>query len=388
MKVGILWKHDSLGDYSLRDTEKLTAAVGGNSGNIAFVYAIKNSLANEMRHYAWHTHPDVLKRECDIIVIPCANQLGKHTDFGDLAGRLRKSERPIVAIGLGAQANNLGDKVEISDGTIDWARAIHENRPTPNHSNIYTRGPFTTDVLASIGVPDAFTGGCPSHFINKRIDLGQSIQDRWDSLFLPRSISVAAGHQAWVKFTDIEHQLATLISDDIYPGQYVVQSALEMIRISRNDFLGIEESLLVKIKNYILPHYSLDEFKAWCSRYAKSFYDVPSWMDSLRRYDLVIGQRYHGVALGLQTGVMGLTVTIDSRTQELCEQTGVPYVDARTLTGPITRARLKRNIIHFDGAAYDRHRVLKAANFVTFLQNNGLTPTSELLALSSADKAS
>lgn len=74
---------------------------------------------------------------------------------------------------------------------------------------------------------------------------------------------------------------------------------------------------------------------------------------------------------------MGLTITIDSRTRELCENTGVPFVEAEALTGPITRSKLKK-LIKFDPAAYDKHRAQAAAKYIKFLEENRLQPASFL----------
>jgi polysaccharide pyruvyl transferase WcaK-like protein len=122
-----------------------------------------------------------------------------------------------------------------------------------------------------------------------------------------------------------------------------------------------------------VPHYTFEEFKAWARTYVRSYYDVPAWMDTLRRHDLTVGSRYHGVALALQAERMGLTVTIDSRTRELCENTGVPHISATDLTGPITRASLKK-MIKFDPDAYDRHRSAAASRYLEFLVSNKLEP--------------
>lgn len=63
----------------------------------------------------------------------------------------------------------------------------------------------------------------------------------------------------------------------------------DMIKISRGDFDTIEEKVLQNIRKHTALHYSLKEFKSWCGTYARSFYDVPAWMDTLRRHDLSVG---------------------------------------------------------------------------------------------------
>jgi hypothetical protein len=380
MRVGLLWQAENMGLYSNASFENLYKGIGHNNGNLAFVHAIRSTIADPVKFFAWHTKPDVLARECDVIVIPCANQLGKHTDLGAMADTLATANLPVVAIGLGAQAESLSVDVEVSEGTLRWAQEINAHR-VAGQPNIYTRGPYTSAQLDRLGITGSVVGGCPSHFINPNEKLGQEIQARWEAQPYPRRISVCAGHQAWKKRTTLEHQLIELIHDEVCPGQYVVQSMQDMIRISRGRFDDIEEKVLNDIQQYTVPHYTREEFKTWANKYAVSFYDVPAWMDSLRRHDLAIGSRYHGVALAIQAGVLGLTVAIDSRTEELCAQTGVPYVRAEDITGPITRRLLKEKYIQFDGVRYDDFRRERAANYVNFLKANGLNPVKALLVL-------
>lgn len=376
LRVAILWKYPELGLYSNSGFDDLFNGVGHNNGNLAFVYAIASHIENPKQFFGWSTSAETLKGNADIVVIPCANQLGRHTDYGAMADNLEKSGLPIVAIGLGAQADSYEKDVELTDGTLRWAQVIAKSK-VASSSNIYTRGAYTSKQLDKLGLTGSVVGGCPSYFINRKPGLGQKIHARWSQVGLPRSLSVAAGHQAWMKTREIEHQLISLMMDPIAPGQYVVQSMAEMVKMSRGIFDGIDPHGLKGLHNHTVPHYSFEEFKAWCRNHVRSFYDVPAWMDSLRRYDLAVGTRYHGVALALQAEQMGITITIDSRTRELCENTGVPHVDADRLTTPITRVNLKK-LINFDPTAYDLHRSQGASKYLDFLIANRLQPAAFL----------
>ena len=376
LRVAILWKYPELGLYSNAGFDYLFNGVGHNNGNLAFVHAIASHIKNPTKFFGWSTSAETLRSNADIVVIPCANQLGRHTDYGAMADNLEKSGLPLVAIGLGAQANSYEHDIELTDGTLRWARAIAQSNRSSS-SNIYTRGAYTSGQLDKLGLSGSVAGGCPSYFINQEPGLGQKIHKKWSQMGLPRSLSVAAGHQAWMNTREIEHQLISLMMDPIAPGQYVVQSMAEMVKISRGIFDGIDPHGLKGLHNHTVPHYSFEEFKTWCRNHVRSFYDVPAWMDSLRRYDLAVGTRYHGVALALQAEQMGLTITIDSRTRELCENTGVPHIDAEQLTAPITRVSLKK-LINFDPNAYDQHRSTCAARYLDFLIANRLQPADFL----------
>jgi len=375
-RVALLWQNQNLGLYSNLGFDDLYKGVGHNNGNLAFVYAAASHVDNPTKFLPWHASVETLRKQADIIVIPCANQIGKHTELGTMATKLEEAGLPIVAIGLGAQADSYEHDVEPTEGTLRWAHSLANNAAS-SYPNIYTRGAYTTSQLEKLGVRGAMTGGCPSYFINQSANLGRKIHKNWRAHDLPRGISVAGGHQAWGKYREIEHQLISLMMDPIAPGQYVVQSMGDMIKISRGDFDAVEEKVLDNIHRHTVPHYSREEFKNWCKIYAKSFYDVPAWMDSLRNYDLVVGSRYHGIALALQAERMGLTITIDSRTRELCENTSVPNIAGLDMTYPLTRTSLKK-AIQFDPAAYDTHRSEAAGRYVQFLEKNNIKPAKFL----------
>lgn len=375
-RVALLWQNQTLGLYSNSPFDDLYKGVGHNNGNLAFVYAIASQIQNPTKFLPWHASVEALQKNADIIVIPCANQIGKHTDLGTMAEKLEAANLPVVAIGLGAQADDYEHDVAVSPGTLKWAQVLAKLAISPS-ANIYTRGAYTTSQLEKLGIAGAMTGGCPSYFTNQKPGLGQKIYANWTKNPIPRAISVAAGHQSWVKTREIEHQLIALMMDPLAPGQYVVQSMGDMIKISREDFDAIDPKVLDTIHKHTVPHYTLDEFKSWCRNYARSFYDVPSWMDTLRRHDLTVGSRYHGIALALQAERMGLTVTIDSRTRELCENTSVPYIATAELNFPITRNSLKK-AIKFDPDAYDKHRATAAARYIGFLEANRIKPAAFL----------
>jgi hypothetical protein len=293
-------------------------------------------------------------------------------------------EVPIIAIGLGAQSKSLQDDVVVNDGTLNWLRVISSK--SDSSSNIWTRGPYSATQLNRLGIKNVTVGNCPSHFINDCVDLGKRIDRAWKAAPLPRGISVAGGNQSWKKIRNIEHQLVSLIDDPLYKGQYVVQSSIDMLKIAREDFESISPDKIESIRSHINPHYTLDEFKIWCRNFARVYLDVVAWMDSLRQYDLTIGPRYHGTALAMQAERMALCIAIDSRTEELCIQTGVPFVKAEEISHtPITRNKIK-SLINFDPDNYDKLRYERAAAYVNFLESNGLQPADFLKRIASFHK--
>lgn len=384
MRIGFLWTVKSPGLYSVAPFDDLYKYVGCNNGNLVFVDALERHFVGDYVRFPWHAPAARINESCDVVVIPSANQLGRHSDLGALAASLSKVTCPIVAIGLGAQARSVEDDVELSEGTAAWLDVLLENGARHGIQNIYTRGPYTTAQIEKLTGAKVQSGGCPSHFLSDDPQLGQSVWRNWTKADLPRGIVVAGGHQGWAEVRRIEHQLIGLMMDPLFPGIYVPQSMGDMIKISRNEFDTIEPEILEQIRRHTTPHYTLDEFKSWANRFARTYYDVPAWSDDLRRHDLAIGARYHGTALALQTAVMGCTVTIDSRTEELCRETGVPCVSAAQLTGPITRTTLKNDLIRFDADRYDALRKEKCGRYLDFVEGCGLRPAPYLRTIAQA----
>lgn len=377
MKIGLLWESENCGLYSNSDFETLYRKVGHNNGNLAFVHAVRSQIDAEIQYFPWHVRPEVLNKNVDFVVIPCANQLGKHTDLGGLATNLQQVDKPIIAIGLGAQAKEFGADVELTEGTRAWLDTLIENGQKHNIQNIYTRGPYTSEQIEKLTGAKTLANGCPSHFINPRPDLGRRIQANWDAHPLPQRIAVAGGHEAWRNTRVIEQQLISMMMDPQFPGVYIVQSMGNMIKLSRGAFDEIEPEALQRLHKHTVPHYTPEQFKDWALNYARSYYDVATWMDELRRYDLLIGPRFHGAQLAIQAERMACTITIDTRTEEMCKETGVPFLRAADLTQPLTRTKL-RELLPFDGEAYDQFRAMKCARYIDFLTATGLKPAAYL----------
>ena len=85
----------------ISDQEALRIAVGGNSGNLAFHYAIDKPLGGNVPIYPWHS--EILPPD-GVGILPCANQLGRHCNMTPMYDWFQTNDFPFVAIGLGAQS--------------------------------------------------------------------------------------------------------------------------------------------------------------------------------------------------------------------------------------------------------------------------------------------
>lgn len=352
-------------------------AVGENSGNLAFAYAISSHLGGSVTVKALRERPEVINESGDIGVITAANHLGEHVNFSSLVENFSMLNCRLVMIGLGAQSGVGGKIPKVPEGTVNWVREI-SRRAHDGHPNIMVRGPFTKDVMTHYGLGEACVSlGCPSLFINQDPELGKRIASNVRPI---RRIAVAAGHQRWTHMSRIEASLTRIVS--VTGGSYVGQSAYEMFQLTRGEASQMDEADLRACRDYACPEMDLGEFIRWSERHGNLFFDVPSWMEHYRRFDFVIGARIHGVMLALQAGIPGVCIVHDSRTLELCQTMMVPHVLARDIPHGVTRDQLPE-LFRFDAAAFDANRRSLAKRYVKFLENNKISPVYWLKEIAS-----
>lgn len=263
----------------------------------------------------------------DVLVVPLANQLGAHTDLGDWANWFTDYGLPVIGIGLGAQALKQGEAIKLSDGTARWLATLARLSPG-NGPTLGLRGAFTADQIARAGFPDIATvTGCPSNFTsadNPADVLAEGYKRR------PHRIAVNAGIPFLPALARVERMLVPLVTGE---RDYIVQHGLEMIRIAYGEFDLISPGELELTHQYIMPDQDLDTFKSWCRTHAVALNSVQGWMNHVRQFDFVVGTRFHGAMLAIQAGVPAGCITIDSRTEEMCQTMGIPYCNYRKIDG-------------------------------------------------------
>lgn len=337
-----------MADVYKKSAEALFNDTGGNSGNLAFLYALVIHLPSSTPILHWGASPEQIRSAGDILVLPLANQLGSHTNLEHAAERLRLFDLPILGIGLGAQADVQSVDVTLQQGTMDWLKALAEGAPSGN-PNVGVRGAYTKGQIERHGFEHtAVVTGCPSNFINMSDDVGARVSRGFEKK--PERIGVMAGIPFIPKLAKLEQDLSTIVTET--GGAYIVQHGLEMLRLARNEFDLIKPETLELCRSYIMPSLNPSQFRLWCRQYAYAFYDARMWMDFVTRFDFVVGTRFHGAMLAIQAGVPAACITHDSRTQEMCQTMGVPSCHYSDIDVPLT----KDNIMDFFSFDADKYR--------------------------------
>jgi polysaccharide pyruvyl transferase WcaK-like protein len=369
MRIALIAPALAVPDAFHSRADHLFARSGGNTGNFAFVFALHHLLSPDVDVVPWEADPDAVRERYDLIVFACANQLGPHTDLGWLADRLTRMDRPILAIGLGAQSASTSGDVELTAGTRRWLEVIAAHAPSLA-PNVGVRGNYTLAQLDRLGFgARSVVVGCPSNFINPDPALGQTIAKR--HLGKIGRVAVPAGLQLWPGLQKIEENLADIV--EACSGIYIAQSEIDMIRLARDEADAIAPDVLERLRAYIRPKLSMADFIQWARRYAVAFIDAASWTDAMRKFDFVVGPRFHGVMMAIQAGVPGGVIAHDSRTLELCETISIPVRDYRDVTETFEINDLP-SMFPFDGAAYDRRRTHLARALAVMLSHAGITP--------------
>lgn len=355
----------------------LLKATGGNTGNVAFVHAVQSILADEYQIIEWGSNPEVINQQFDRLVICCANQIGSHVDLANWGHRLEKFNLPVVLIGLGAQSNIIGNIPEVPQGSVDFLKTVGQLNANSVHTNIATRGEFSSAVLAHHGI-ESSPIGCPSLLFSKDPYLGQTCLKNQSRKNI--RIMVPAGNP-YHPSGCIEKKLVELVN--AYHGEYVLQHPELLFNLLLDDGMDITESQIGLLKKVYPNFNSIEELKDWLKANSVFFADAPNWLNYSRKFTTVIGPRYHGVALPLQVGIPGKVIAIDSRTEELALTTGVPYIGYQDVLSSTTDELAamsywtQENADHFDST-----RRLNSRRYVDFLNENSLTPTAHLSTIS------
>lgn len=354
--------------------DRYMEAVGGNTGNLAFVHGTRKCLANPIIPIGWGTSAEYVKQNVDVVVVSCANQVGAHADLTDWYESIERFDKPVVLVGLGAQTPNYEANIEVPESVAAFLTAVSSRR-AGDGSNIAVRGDYSKSVLANLGF-DSEAIGCPSLYISAQRELGQLIAQRSSADM--RRIAVAAGNPFHPANREVESRLVEVC--ERYNGAYVVQHPAQMVDMALDG--RRQEEVSVTDIAQALGFAGVAECRDWFDRNAYSFHETQAWIHFLRHYDGAVGARYHGIALAVQAGVPGVVVHIDNRTSELSSTTMIPSIRASDIS-EMSAADLVAMVPWSLQQAldFDENRQRRASWMADFLAANDLQPSEQLLSL-------
>jgi hypothetical protein len=242
------------------------------------------------------------------------------------------------------------------------------------------RGPYTQEVLAARGVHNVMVTGCPSYYMGRSPTLTLNKRD----FSKVRRISVNASRDVVSHAFDADRMAA--IVRDIY--RHGVQLGADFIAQSEHAEIILADGAparraraLDEIAGYLTGVADDKRVRGWARDHVKVFFDVAEWIDAIRGYDFVFGNRFHGNMIALQHGVPACVVCHDTRTEDMCRFLGMPYVNIVDIDRIDVRDLYERvDCISLS----ERYKAL-FPKYIAFLQENGLTPRTAVPCLTAAE---
>ncbi|WP_111803953.1 polysaccharide pyruvyl transferase family protein [Agrobacterium tumefaciens] len=327
MKTAAMFGTDGGVSFAVEGFQNALRRVGENTGNTLFQRAMWDLVPGpKICAGPGVLAPGVAKQVADVLVIPAANQINPHFKMDAWTSYIQDSDMPCVVVGLGAQSDDPSLSPEdliLPEGVKEFANAIAARTET-----IGVRGEFTKRVLATLGVTNTVVTGCPSQTLNIRVS-GQTIAKNIEKAKENSSLIVALLCGTLQDYTRaVEKNLYTLFKDSKH-HTCIYQTEPRVLRfIHERHVDGDTRAFFIWMNKVVRPDLNLDQFFHYMAIHGRFYSDARSWIDAMRRADLAIGMRIHGAVAAIQAGKLGVCVAFDSRTLELAQTMGVPYVRA------------------------------------------------------------
>ena len=307
--------------FSQNGFESGLRKIGDNTGNSLFQYAINSLISNPKVFIDASTDPAYVREIASILVIPAANQINPAWDLSPWATFIEKCGLPVACVGLGAQANITDTaKLPLQPGTIKFAKVLADHA-----KEIGVRGRYTQEVLEGLGIKNTIITGCPSQTINPSVT-GNNIYKQLLALRTgnTRRIAYVLGTLE-ESAREAERLLARIAAS--YDHDLILQTDLALLRSVYNKSIEDQDQAHVRwIGSTMRPDLKNEEYIDYLLSHGRFFSEAATWIDTMRGYDVALGMRIHGAVAAIQSGGLGICVAFDSRTRELANTMGYPYV--------------------------------------------------------------
>lgn len=287
---------------------ELVQRLGGNSGNILFTEAILRNIERSSFY-----HGGRLPDDADGIIIAAANWMNPGDDFSELASLIEATDLPAAIVGIGAQSSVRKEMPKVEPGTVRLLKIVSERSKV-----ISTRGPFSCEVLEFYGVKNSIPTGCPSLLMCgasgprlRKLTLGSGIvmHGTRHADNMPIDFQSYIYNQAYKRSADILLQSETT-DLEIAHGNSPYDVAGQSAHIAGITYRTESYPSLV---NYL-------------RKKAVFFHSLDTWIDYAKSKEFFVGTRIHGTVAALIAGTPALLIAHDSRTIELAQTMGVPYI--------------------------------------------------------------
>jgi hypothetical protein len=343
-KVGFLGTPGRIAGSAFLDTPKLLSSVGANTGNLVFQYAVNRSIAEDKLYVGTDVPWDAaeVRARCRVLVIPSANFIRENFDLTGFVAFLKKTDLPLVFVGLGVQADSFEkNSFDLHPSICSLIGLLRERCRI-----VGVRGEFTAQVLSDFGIDKLSVIGCPSNFLNPDQELHRKLADKWH---VNESAIATTGDEPWPKDLrkrDAERKLVDIAraSGGLYVQQSVEPFVLALRRHCVYQSIHTSAGALESLRSSIAPSMSVAHFEAFLTSTVRLYFDVDQWLQDLSRFNLSLGLRLHGNMVAFQAGCPAIWIHHDARTKELADTMCLPSVSINEFLRSPTTADLKTGL--------------------------------------------
>ena len=325
---------------------------GANTGNLFIYSAVERQLGvpKQISTIGQSLDASVINSEFNKIIIPASNFLNAHSDFSYIVKLLEKIKIPIIVIGLGAQARNFHEKINLPPATIRFMHILADRCVSMG-----VRGFFTAEQLFSIGIKNVDVIGCPTIYFSKKKNF------RISKPTFSASSKIAINYFRKFEIFDL------ILMLEKYSSTIIFQDELFEVGIKSGETSQQEINDYWLFKK--LGKQQLNRVLSFIKDRQKMFFQIDDWMTFLSTQDFSLGPRLHGNMIALQSGVPSLWFTHDTRTKEICEFARFPNIK-------ITDLKKCKNIEElYELADFSKFNAIYPElyqNYVNFLNKNGV----------------
>lgn len=362
-RVAIVSINPVIQDHRSKTFEAFYESFGRNTGNYMFTQAMFRQIGDDIKRIEFAYNPAVVNENYDHVVIPAANWLNANGNWDWFTEIIEKTEIPVTVIGIGLQADTQElDRVKVSDSCLRFAKMA-----ASKSANISTRGDFTTRWMASVGIKNAVTTGCPSLYMKL---------NGTEPTSPPQGIAIqSTRYGATEKFNlseDINRLLFRLAGSSSIDMIY--QSEIEETEMIT--YGNAVESMAGTPKEEILRNlYGFNKSSQlfyYIGKHGKIFFDVDEWATFLKSKSGLVGTRLHGSIIALNSDVPAVLIPHDSRTSEVVDFAKIPVADAAALSQSTSLEELTQIVLDADLDTYRSTRSKNSLTYKQFLTSCGL----------------
>lgn len=329
--------------------------LGTNSGNLVYgaaahkLFSTRDTEVDANYYRITAKMADAVNDEYDGFILPLANAFRPEFE-GQLLRTAEFLERltiPFLMLSGGAQLPMDGDPAALKamEPTVKrFARAVLNGS-----SALSVRGERTADYLRSLGFHDVVVVGCPSlalHGPGHQVDVPETLE---------RGAQIAYNLETKDPFG------GDLIEDAErhYRATYMAQEhgSLGLMLWATDPFAGSDPRLPLARSH---PQFT--------SARAEMFVDADPWIERMSQMAFSFGARAHGNIAAVLGGTPSVMLAHDSRTLELAQHHGIPYVIRDAEHEPRSVEELYS---HADFTEFNRGHAERFGVLSDFIHDNG-----------------